>query len=107
MPLWILYALLAMFFAGLTSILAKRGLENIHPDLGLGIRTTVIFLLIIAINVAGDRLREWGALTKMQFGLLIASGVTTTLSWLFYYRAMKEGPVSYVATIDKGIRMCF
>ena len=102
MPLWILYALLAMFFAGLTSILAKRGLENIHPDLGLGIRTTVIFLLIIAINVAGDRLRDWGALTKVQLWLLIASGVTTTLSWLFYYRAMKEGPVSYVATIDKG-----
>ena len=34
--------------------------------------------------------------------LLVLSGVTTTLSWLFYYRAMKDGLVSYVAAIDKA-----
>ena len=28
--------------------------------------------------------------------------MTTTLSWIFYYRAMKDGPVSYVAAIDKA-----
>lgn len=43
METWIIYALLSMLFAGLTSILAKYGLQNIHPDLGLGIRTTTIF----------------------------------------------------------------
>ena len=30
------------------------------------------------------------------------SGLTTSLSWIFYYRAMKDGPVSYVASIDKA-----
>jgi transporter family protein len=30
------------------------------------------------------------------------SGITTTVSWVFYYRAMKDGLVSYVAAIDKG-----
>jgi transporter family protein len=34
--------------------------------------------------------------------LLALSGVTTTLSWVFYYRAMKDGLVSYVASIDKA-----
>ena len=34
--------------------------------------------------------------------LLIVSGITTSLSWLFYYRAMKIGLVSYVAAIDKA-----
>jgi transporter family protein len=29
-------------------------------------------------------------------------GITTSLSWIFYYRAMKEGQVSYVASIDKA-----
>jgi transporter family protein len=38
----------------------------------------------------------------MQLILLVASGVTTTLSWIFYYRAMKDGLVSYVAAIDKA-----
>jgi bacterial/archaeal transporter family protein len=30
------------------------------------------------------------------------SAFTTTLSWIFYYRAMKDGPVSFVASIDKA-----
>jgi transporter family protein len=30
------------------------------------------------------------------------SGVTTTLSWIFYYKAVKIGNVSEVALIDKA-----
>ena len=41
-------------------------------------------------------------LTGKQTLLLVVSGITTTLSWIFYYRAMKDGLVSYVAAIDKA-----
>ena len=30
------------------------------------------------------------------------SGVTTTISWIFYYKALKVGDVATVALIDKG-----
>jgi bacterial/archaeal transporter family protein len=30
------------------------------------------------------------------------SGLTTTLSWIFYYKALKLGDVATVALIDKG-----
>jgi transporter family protein len=102
METWILYAILSMIFAGLTSVLAKYGLQNINPDLGLGIRTTTIFLIITAINVIGSKYKDLSLITGKQSMLLIVSGITTTLSWLFYYRAMKDGPVSYVAAIDKA-----
>lgn len=102
METWILYAILAMIFAGLTSVLAKYGLENISPDLGLGIRTTTIFFLITVINLIGAKYKELPLLTGKQTLLLVVSGITTTLSWLFYYRAMKDGLVSYVAAIDKA-----
>jgi transporter family protein len=102
MPLWIFYAILSMFFAGLTSVLAKYGLQNIHPDLGLGIRTATIFFIITAINLIGARYKQIPLLSGKQSLLLIVSGITTTLSWLFYYRAMKDGLVSYVAAIDKA-----
>jgi len=102
MQTWIVYAILAMIFAGLTSVLAKYGLANISPDFGLGIRTTVIFLIITVINVIGAKYKEFTNLTGLQLTLLIASGITTTLSWIFYYRAMKDGLVSYVAAIDKA-----
>jgi len=77
-------------------------LQNVHPDLGLGVRTTTIFILIASLNIFTDKLKEIPLLTTKQFLLLICSGLTTTLSWLFYYRAMKDGLVSYVAAIDKA-----
>ena len=102
MEKWTLYALASMAFAGITSVLAKYGLKNIHPDLGLGIRTAVIFFLITLINVVGSKYKDFGLLTQKQWLLLVASGITTTVSWVFYYRAMKDGLVSYVAAIDKA-----
>ena len=91
-----------MVFAGLTSVLAKYGLKNIHPDLGLGIRTATTFFLITTFNLFTDKYNGFSLVTKNQFLFLILSGITTTLSWLFYYRAMKDGPISYVASIDKA-----
>lgn len=99
---WIVYALISMVFAGLTSVLAKYGLQNISADFGLAIRTSVIFVIIIIINVAGAKYKEIVHITPWQAALLIISGITTTISWIFYYRAMKDGLVSYVAAIDKA-----
>jgi transporter family protein len=102
MQQWMIYAILSMLFAGVTSVLAKYGLQNVSADFGLAIRTSVIFIIILAINMAGDKYKQYAQLTWLQIALLVASGITTTVSWLFYYRAMKEGPVSYVAAIDKA-----
>jgi bacterial/archaeal transporter family protein len=102
MQTWMIYAVLSMIFAGVTAVLAKYGLQNISADFGLGIRTAIIFVIVTIMNVVGGRYREFSALTNLQLALLLASGITTTLSWIFYYRAIKEGPVSYVAAIDKA-----
>jgi len=42
------------------------------------------------------------ALTRGNYVWLGISGVTTAISWVFYYKAIKEGEVSTVALIDKG-----
>ncbi len=102
METWVLYAIISMLFAGLTSVLAKYGLQNINADLGLGIRTTTIFILITAFVLITDKTKDLALLTTRQTILLICSGITTTISWIFYYRAMKDGLVSYVAAIDKA-----
>ncbi len=102
METWVFYAFISMIFAGLTSVLAKYGLQNINADLGLGIRTTTIFLLVTAFVLITDKTKDLALLTTRQTILLICSGITTTVSWIFYYRAMKDGLVSYVAAIDKA-----
>lgn len=102
MPTWIVYALASMFFAGLTSVIAKFGLKNVPSDLGLAIRTTMVFVLIWINAFALKHLQYMKDFTKKDIIFLCISGVTTSLSWIFYYRAIKIGDVSVVASIDKA-----
>jgi transporter family protein len=99
---WILYAFVSMFFAGFTSVIAKMGLAGISGELGLTIRTLFVcgFVLVFAVaSVPLSSLADVGPRNLLWLGL---SGVTTALSWVFYYKALKVGDVATVALIDKG-----
>ena len=98
----ILFALVSMLFAGVTSVIAKYGMKNVSGDTALTVRTSLIFLLVWLNALAVRHVHKLSLLTKQDVFFLCLSGVTTFFSWLFYYRAMKEGDVSVVATIDKA-----
>lgn len=102
MPVWVLYALASMFFAGLTSVIAKFGLKNVPSDLALAIRTTAVFVIIWINALAFRYTSQFSNFTKRDILFLCISGITTSLSWIFYYRAIKIGNVSVVASIDKA-----
>lgn len=102
MSRWIVYAFCSMFFAGFTSVIAKLGLQGISGDLGLVVRTCFVFVFVLGFGFAVVPGQEFGALTRSNLLWLAGSGATTALSWVFYYRAIKEGEVSTVALIDKG-----
>jgi bacterial/archaeal transporter family protein len=99
---WFILALISMFFAGLTSVIAKFGMTGISADLGLAIRTVIVFIFVTLNFFAWQNVKEIGQLTKSNIIFLAISGLTTSLSWIFYYRAIKIGNVSQVALIDKG-----
>jgi bacterial/archaeal transporter family protein len=102
METWKIQALISAFFAGVTAVIAKFGLENISADLAVAIRTAVILVFVTANVFLWRSTAGFAQLTARQFGFLALSGVTTSLSWIFYYRAIKDGQVSFVALIDKG-----
>ena len=91
-----------MFFAGLTSVIAKMGLKNVSSDTGLAVRTIVVFVFIWVNAIAFQSVKDFRNLTKVDILFLSISGVTTSLSWIFYYKAIKIGDVSQVALIDKA-----
>jgi transporter family protein len=99
---WILYALISMIFAGFTSVIAKLGLSGISAELGLAIRTCFVFLFVVAFAGLVVPISQVTGLTRGNYLWLGLSGVTTAVSWVFYYKAIKEGEVSTVALIDKG-----
>jgi len=100
--MWILYALLSAFFAALTSILAKIGLQNINSNLAVAIRTIVVLIMAWAIVFISGKHNELGNIAQKNLLFLTLSGIATGLSWLFYYRALQIGEVSRVMPIDRS-----
>jgi transporter family protein len=99
--MWKWYAILSAIFAALTAIFAKTGIKNIDSNLAIAIRTCVIIVITWGIVIASNSFWEIKNLTKSNWTFLILSGITTGLSWLFYFKALHTGEVSKVAPIDK------
>jgi transporter family protein len=97
---WFVWALLSAFFAGLTAVLAKVGVENINSNLATAIRTVVIlfFAWSVALFTEHQPISTIGRRTWM---FLVLSGIATGLSWLCYFRALQLGEASRVAPVDK------
>lgn len=98
---WIVWALLSAFFAGLTAILAKIGVNEINSNLATAIRTGVILIFSWAIVFATNPGVLHSSINKKAWTFLILSGLATGMSWLCYFRALKLGEASRVAPIDK------
>lgn len=97
---WLIWALLSAFFAGLTAILAKVGVQGVDSNLATAIRTVVI--VAFAWVVAGVTNKQPLASIAGRTWLFLAlSGLATGLSWLCYFRALQLGEASRVAPIDK------
>ena len=114
--MWLAFAVLSAFFAGitavlskigiqnvnsnLTSVLGKIGIEGINSNLGTAIRTVVVLIMAwIVVFATGSGSTK--GITAKSYAFLILSGITTGLSWLCYYRALKYGPATVVVPIDK------
>jgi transporter family protein len=98
---WQLWALLSAVFAALTAIFAKIGVENIGSDLATFIRTVVVLAGFLVLLLATGQFATSGPISARTWTFLILSGLGTGASWLCYFRALKLGPASLVAPIDK------
>ena len=95
-----IWALLSAIFAGVTAILAKKGVDGVPANTALMVR--VAFVLVFSVGLAvATKQATLGNLSKTNWAFLAASAVATWLSWLCYFRALQSGDVARVAPIDK------
>ncbi|WP_410209951.1 EamA family transporter [Aquirhabdus sp.] len=99
---WVFFAFISMFFAGFTSVIAKQGLVGISGELGLTIRTVFVSVFVLGFALFFVSSQELAQVNSKNLFWLGLSGITTTLSWIYYYKALKLGEVSTIALIDKG-----
>ena len=102
MQTWLIYALISMFFAGLTAVIAKSGMKELSSDVALSVRTSVVFIIVVLNALLFQNIKTVSDASWKSLMFLCISGVTTSFSWIFYYKAIKIGNVSEVALIDKG-----
>ncbi len=98
---WRLLALASAVCAALTAIFGKIGVNELNADLATFIRTCVILFVLALLVSLKDEWQRPESLSLRGVVFLVLSGVATGLSWMFYYQALKSGPASRVAPIDK------
>lgn len=100
--MWLFFALGSAFFAGITAVLAKIGIENVNSTLATALRTVVVlafsWLMVFVVGSQGGIVQISG--TTLLF--LMLSGLSTGASWLCYFKALQLGDVNKVAPIDKS-----
>ena len=100
--LWVLFAFGSAFFAGITAVLAKIGIEHINSTLATAIRTVVVLAFSwLMVFVAGSQ-NGIGQITGTTLLFLVLSGLSTGASWLCYFKALQLGDVNKVAPIDRS-----
>ena len=100
--LWLCFAVGSAFFAGITAVLAKIGIQKINSTLATAIRTVVVLVfswLMVFIAGSQDQISQ---ITGKTLCFLVLSGLSTGASWLCYFKALQLGDVNKVAPIDKS-----
>lgn len=99
--MWLVFSLLSAFFAAVTSILAKVGIDGVNSNLATVIRTAVVLVMAWGMVFLTNAQGGIGEITRKSWIFLILSGIATGLSWLCYYKAIQIGDVTKVVPIDK------
>jgi len=100
--MWLLYALLSAFFAGLTAILGKIGVKDTDSTLTTALRTCVVLVFAwLMVFVTGSQ-GGIGQIEPKSLVFLLLSGLATGASWLCYFKALQLGDVNKVVPIDKS-----
>ncbi|OHA90960.1 MAG: hypothetical protein A2832_00025 [Candidatus Zambryskibacteria bacterium RIFCSPHIGHO2_01_FULL_44_22b] len=99
--MWILYALLSAVFAAAVAILGKIGLKNVDSTLATTIRAVVMALFLVGAAAVFQKFSLIKTVGSNTLTFIIFSGIAGALSWLFYFFALKYGPASGVAALDR------
>ena len=99
-PPYILYALLAAFFASLVPIFGKLGLRNVDSTVATTVRAFIMFVFLLLVALWQGR-TDVSSIGGRALLFITLSGLAGALSWLFYFMAVKGGRVQAVVAIDK------
>lgn len=100
--MWLIFAICSAVFAGLTSILAKCGLQEVDSTVATAFRTVVAMAFAWIIVLISGSYVQLDSISGETWIFLILSGLATGASWLCYFKALQLGDVNKVVPVDKS-----
>jgi transporter family protein len=99
---WMVYAFLAALFAAAVAILGKLGVEGVDPTAATAVRSVVMTVFLAGVTIVLGKTTLLRQVSGRVLLYVVLSGVAGAMSWLFYFWALKSGPASAVAAIDRS-----
>lgn len=99
--MWVLFALLGALATGATAVLSKAGLQKVDSTLGFAIQAPIILVLTWLAVAVGGRATQLLDVPKSAWLVLVGSGVSSTIAYLCYFKAISLGDASRVGPVDR------
>lgn len=98
--MYILFAILSAVSAALVAVFGKIGLGKVDTTLATAIRAVVMAVLLVAAAII---LKKWdlSQISNKAYLFIFLAGLAGAASWLFYFLALKLGPATSVAALDR------
>ncbi len=101
MQSWVLYGFLAGLSAALVAIFGKLGVKGLDSTLATTVRSGIMFGFLILVSLVLRKTQLLATIDRRALLWITASGIAGALSWLWYFLALKTGPVKSVAALDR------
>lgn len=101
--MYIFYGILSALFASLVTIIGKFGLKKVDPTFATMVRSAIMAVFLIGITLLMGKIPKGGisTLSSRDWLILCGAGVAGALSWIFYFTALRVGPATRVAALDR------
>ncbi len=98
--MYIIFALLSAVAAALVAVFGKIGLGKVDTTLATAIRAVVMAVLLVLASLI---LKKWdlSQISNKAYLFIFLAGLAGAASWLFYFLALKLGPATSVAALDR------
>lgn len=99
--MWIAFALLSAIFASLVAIFGKVGISHLDSTLATSVRAIIMAIFLTVVSFSLGKFKLLHTIGSKAFTFIVLSGIAGAISWLFYFVALKRGPASGVAALDR------
>jgi len=101
MPSWVVLGFLSAVFAAGVAVLGKIGLSGVDTTLATAVRSVVMALFLVVAALQTGVFAGLSNLGGKPLLFIVLSGLAGALSWFFYFWALKIGPATGVAAMDR------